>query len=219
MPYILLTNDDGITAPGLRTLHDLLSPKAEVVVVAPDRQRSATSHALTLSEPLRARKVKENGQLFGYAVSGTPVDCVKLAHHDLLDRLPDLVISGINYGSNTGINALYSGTLAAAVEGTILGIPSIAVSLTTFRNANFEPAARFTLKLIPHLLERGLPKGITLNINVPNVPTEELQGVRVTIQGNSIYDDHYDARKDPMGQSYYWLTGTKINDHLSLIHI
>jgi 5'-nucleotidase len=211
-PFILITNDDGIFAPGLYALYESLRAIAEVTVVAPDSERSAVGHAITISDPLRVSPFEKFGKFFGHAVNGTPADCVKIAYFALLDRKPDLVISGINYGSNTGINVIYSGTVSAATEASILGIPSFAISLTTFIDADFTYAAKFAAQLVPILLENGLPKGTFLNVNVPNVPESEIRGVAITRMGMSIYNDKYDKRIDPRNRVYYWLTGSKINN-------
>ncbi|MDZ7362644.1 MAG: 5'/3'-nucleotidase SurE [candidate division KSB1 bacterium] len=209
-PHILLTNDDGIFAPGLYALYESLSTIAEVSVVAPDSEKSAVGHAITITDPLRVTPFEKFGKFFGHAVNGTPADCVKLAYFALLERKPDLVVSGINYGSNTGINIIYSGTVSAATEGTILGIPSFAISLTTFKNADFTYAAKFAAKLVPLMLKNSLPRGTFLNVNVPNVPESQIRGVAVTRMGMAIYDDKYDKRLDPRNRVYYWLTGSKL---------
>jgi 5'-nucleotidase len=211
-PYILLTNDDGIFAPGLYALYESLSAIAEVAVVAPDSEKSAVGHAITITDPLRVMPFEKFGKFFGHAVHGTPADCVKIAYFALLDRKPDMVVSGINYGSNTGINIIYSGTVSAATEGTILGIPSFAISLTTFKDADFTYAAKFAAQLVPLVLANGLPKGTFLNVNVPNVPESQIRGVAVTRMGMAIYDDKYDKRVDPRNRVYYWLTGSKLED-------
>ena len=208
-PSILLINDDGIFAPGLYALYLALREIAEVSVVAPDSEKSAVGHAITISDPLRVSEFEKNGEFFGYAVKGTPADCVKLAYFALLPRKPDMVISGINYGSNTGINVIYSGTVSAATEGTILGLPSFAVSLTTFTEADFSYAAKFARYLAEKILRHGLPPGVFLNVNVPNVHESHIRGVAVTRMGNAMYDDKYDKRVDPRHRVYYWLTGSK----------
>jgi 5'-nucleotidase len=210
-PFILVTNDDGIFAPGLYALYESLCAIADVTVVAPDSEKSAVGHAITITDPLRVMPFEKLGKFFGHAVNGTPADCVKIAYFALLERKPDLVISGINYGSNTGINVIYSGTVSAATEATILGMPAFAISLTTFKDADFTYAAKFAAQLVPLILQRGLPKGTFLNVNVPNVLEPEIRGVAVTRMGRSIYDDKYDKRIDPRNRVYYWLTGSKIN--------
>lgn len=215
-PYVLLTNDDGIFAPGLFELYLEIREIAEVVVVAPDSERSAVGHAITITDPLRVTKFEKNGSFFGYAVSGTPADAVKLAHYAILDRKPDAVVSGINLGSNTGINVIYSGTVSAATEACILGIPSFAISLATYTRPLFKPAAKFARRLLPLILANRLPERTFLNVNVPNVPQEQLKGVLVTRQGRAIYNDDYDERKDPRKRTYYWLTGTKVDSETDL---
>lgn len=210
-PFLLLTNDDGIGAPGLLALSDELQKVGDTVIVAPSSERSAVGHAITLSDPLRVWPFHRNGAFYGYAVNGTPADCVKIAYWAILDRKPDVVISGINLGSNTGINTIYSGTVSAATEGAILGIPSFAVSLTTFQNPDFHYSAKFAGKMTRHLLEKGLPPGIYLNVNVPACPENEIQGVSVTRQGLALFEEKFDKRIDPHGRIYYWLTGQKID--------
>ncbi|MBN2601049.1 MAG: 5'/3'-nucleotidase SurE [Candidatus Marinimicrobia bacterium] len=208
-PYVLVTNDDGIAAPGIHALVQELKKSADVVVVAPDSEKSAVGHAITLSDPIRVSSFNKSGQWEGYAVSGTPSDCVKIAVGALLDRRPDMVISGINLGSNAGINVIYSGTVSAATEGTILGIPSIAVSLTTYTDPIFVPAAQFAVKMMTIVLSRGLPDRTLLNINVPNLPEKEIAGVRVTRQGMANFAETFDKRVDPRNRIYYWMDGKK----------
>jgi 5'-nucleotidase len=205
--HILVCNDDGIDAPGIHALAQELKKIARVTVVAPDRQQSAVGHAITMQYPLRVVPFSRNGEFFGYAVKGTPADAVKLGVKRLVDEKPDLLISGINHGSNTAINIIYSGTVSAATEGTILGIPSIAVSLTTYEEWDFGVAARFASKLALLVQEKGLPAGTLLNVNVPAVPEGEIRGVKITAQGRSSWDDTFDLRRDPAGREYYWLTG------------
>jgi 5'/3'-nucleotidase len=205
--HILVSNDDGIDAPGLYALVQELKQFARVTVVAPDKQQSAVGHAITINLPLRTTRFSKNGEFFGYALNGTPADCVKLGAKFLLKTLPDLVISGINHGSNTAVNIIYSGTVSAATEGTILGIPSIAVSLTTYADADFSYAARFAARLARLVANRGLPHGTLINVNVPAVPEHEIRGIRITRQGRSSWDDTFDARRDPANREYFWLTG------------
>lgn len=209
-PLLLLTNDDGIAAPGLRALVGALKPVGDVAIVAPSAERSAVGHAITLSDPLRVDPYSCD-DFHGFAVNGTPADCVKIACWALLGRKPDLLVSGINLGINTGINILYSGTVSAATEGSFLGIPSFAISLATFENPDFRYAAEFAGKLAGILLERGLPRGIYLNVNVPAVPAERIEGVSVTRQGQALFEEKFDKRTDPHGRVYYWLTGQKVD--------
>jgi 5'-nucleotidase len=204
---ILVCNDDGIAAPGLFALTQELRALGEIMVVAPDRQQSAIGHAITMNYPLRAVPHQKNGQFFGYAVDGTPADAVKLAVKCLLPCRPDLLISGINHGSNTAISIIYSGTVSAATEGTILGIPSIAVSLTTYGEADFGYAAKFAARLARMVLAKGLPQGTLLNVNVPAIAEEQIRGVKVTRQGESSWEDTFDVRRDPANREYFWLTG------------
>lgn len=208
-PYILVTNDDGIAAPGIHALVLELQKIARVVVVAPDSEKSAVGHAITLSDPIRVSTFKKSDYWEGFAVSGTPSDSVKIAVSALLERRPDMVISGINLGSNAGINVIYSGTVSAATEGTILGIPSIAVSLTTYTEPDFGPAARFAVKMVNFVLSNGLPERTLLNINVPDLPESEITGVKITRQGMANFAETFDKRIDPRNRVYYWMDGKK----------
>jgi 5'-nucleotidase len=204
---ILVSNDDGVDAPGIYALVQELKKIGDVIVVAPDKQQSAVGHAITMNFPLRAKEVKKDGVFFGFAVEGTPADSVKLAVKALLKKKPDLVVSGVNHGANTAISIIYSGTVSAATEGTILGIPSIAVSLTTYGPPDFRYAAKFARKLAQLVLKKGLPEGTLLNVNVPAVPEKEIKGVRVTRQSRAVWNDTFDIRRDPTNKEYYWLTG------------
>jgi len=205
---ILVSNDDGIFSDGLGMLVKELQSIAAVTIVAPENQQSAVGHAITMHRPLRVREVSKDENFFGYAVDGTPADCVKLAIRHLMKNKPDLVISGINHGSNTAVSVIYSGTVSAATEGTILGIPSFAISLTTFEpNADFSYAAKFARQLALKVVEKGLPIGTLLNVNVPPVPENEIRGVVITRQGKSIWNDEFEARRDPGNKQYFWLKG------------
>lgn len=206
---VLLCNDDGIHAPGLDALVTEMKKIAEVSVVAPAREQSAIGHAITMSDPLRAEKYYKNGEFFGWAVSGTPADCIKLALFALLDQRPDMVISGINSGSNTGINIIYSGTVSAATEGRINDLPSMAVSLTSYTSRNFGPSARFAAKLAQQMDSFDLPKGVFFNVNVPDLVEEEIKGVRVTYQGRAVYEEIFHRRTDPKGRVYFWMDGER----------
>jgi len=209
--FILISNDDGINAPGIYALANEIKKIADVVVVAPDSQQSAVGHALTTVTPLRVTPFEKNGELFGYAVNGTPADCVKLAIRNLVSRKPDVVISGINHGMNTAINTIYSGTVSAATEASILEVPSFAVSLGTFKdNPDFSFAAKFSAQFVPLFVKKKLPQGTLLNINIPAVPESEIKGVKVTKLNNSYWDDVFEARRDPQNKLYYWLTGKYI---------
>ena len=204
---ILVSNDDGIDAPGIWALAQELKKIANVTVVAPDKQQSAVGHAITMNYPLRAIPFRKNNELFGYAVEGTPADAVKLGVQFLLKEPPDMIISGINHGSNTAINIIYSGTVSAATEGMILGIPSIAVSLTTYGEPDFSYSAKFAARLALLVAEKGLPEGTLLNVNVPAVSENQIKGVMLTKQGSSKWDDTFDVRRDPANREYFWLTG------------
>ena len=208
-PLILVVNDDGVTAPGIRTLIRLMKTLGEVMVVAPDSPQSGMGHAITLNSMLHANRVQvDEGNQVEYACSGTPVDCVKLAMNKLVPRKPDLCVSGINHGSNASINVLYSGTMAAAIEGAIEGIPSIGFSLLDYsHDADFSQCEDYVLKIAEQVLENPIPKGICLNVNIPNVKKDALKGVRVCRQANGNWDEEFDERVNPMGKTYYWLTG------------
>ena len=204
-PLILVCNDDGIFSPGIKALAEVASEFGEVVVVAPDRQQSAVGHAITMSVPLRANEMTVAKKYKGFAVNGTPADCVKLAHGNLLDRKPDLGLSGINHGSNAGINILYSGTVSAATEGTILGYPSIAVSCTAYpEQADLKGAQEAARRVVKFVLDKGLPKGVTLNVNAPE---GEFKGIQWSRMADSRYVEEYEDRVDPFNRAYYWLTG------------
>ena len=204
-PLILVCNDDGIFSPGIKALAEVADEFGDVEIVAPDRQQSAVGHAITVSTPLRARPFLIDNRFSGQAVTGTPADSVKLAHNQLLNRKPDLVVSGINHGSNAGINILYSGTVSAATEGTILGYPSIAFSCTDYKeNADLAGCQDAARKVIGYVLNHGLPKGVTLNVNAP---AGELKGIKWARQANSRYVEEFEGRVDPQNRSYYWMTG------------
>ena len=210
MALVLVTNDDGIHAPGINAMRRALEQVEglEVWSVAPDRQRSASSHALTMYRPLFPMKMEIPGATSPcYSVTGTPADSAKLAIEELLPRKPDLVISGINQGPNLGTDIFYSGTVAAALEGPILGIPAIAASLDSFTSDDYTVAAEYVTNLALWVLKEGLPPGTLLNINVPGLPREEIKGVRVAKMGRRLYRDQWDRRKDPRGRTYYWLAG------------
>jgi 5'-nucleotidase len=206
---ILLCNDDGIQAPGLHALHGAVRDLGDVSVVAPDGERSAISHGITLSKPLHTRAWPPGGPPFGTAVSGTPADCVKLSVSLLLDPKPDLILSGINLGPNAGISVLYSGTVSAATEGVIMGIPSIALSLDTFSEPNWDTAARVSRHLVEQIVSGRLRIAPDLfwNVNIPNRPCDQLAGLRITRMGASRFVEKYEQRLDPWGNPYFWMTG------------
>ncbi|HEY9625341.1 MAG TPA: 5'/3'-nucleotidase SurE [Crinalium sp.] len=212
---LLISNDDGIFALGIRTLANTLAEAGHhVTVVCPDRERSATGHGLTLHDPIRAEQIESafHPNIKAWACSGTPSDCVKLALGALLDAPPDFVLSGINHGSNLGTDVLYSGTVSAAMEGVIEGIPSIAFSLTSFIHQDFQPAANFARQLLTRLEKQPLPQLMLLNVNIPAVPEEDFAGVAVTRQGIRRYFDVFEKRLDPRGKTYYWLAGELLED-------
>lgn len=210
-PCILVTNDDGIGAPGIQALYQTLKSVGDLFVVAPSVERSAVGHAITLSDPLRAWEYNHNGEFFGYAVNGTPADCVKIGYWAILKKKPDVLVSGINLGPNTGVNTIYSGTVSAATEGAMLGVPSFAISLGTYTDPDFSYAAKFAARMVEILLRKTLPHGVYLNVNVPACPEEEIQGVMITRQGLALYRETFDRRVDPHGHTYYWLSGQKVN--------
>lgn len=209
-PKILITNDDGIYAPGIYALYTAMCELGDAYVVAPDSEQSAVGHAITISDPLRVKEFEKNGGFFGWAVNGTPADCVKLAIKAILDVRPDLVVSGINKGSNTATNVIYSGTVSAATEGTIMGIPSIAFSLTTFQKVDLTPASEIAKFIARQVLRHGLPKDTLLNVNIPPLPRDEIRGIKLTRQGKARYEETFEKRVDPMNRVYYWLGGSKV---------
>jgi len=200
---ILITNDDGIAAPALRALRTELAPLGRVITVAPDRDQSATSHSLTLHRPFRIHRHDPDV----YSVDGTPTDCVVCAWYGLLDQPPDLVVSGINHGPNMGEDVFYSGTVAAAIEGTLQGAPSIAVSLMTRERTDFLEPAAFVARLARQVVERGLPRRGLLNVNLPFLPWAAIEGVKVTRLGSRVYKDTLVRKQDPRGRDYYWIGG------------
>lgn len=206
--HILITNDDGIYAKGLHALYHALLPKYKVSVVAPESEQSAVGHAITLLNPLRVKEVNLEEGFTGLAVSGTPADCVKIAINEILNNRPDFVISGINLGANVGINVLYSGTVSAATEGAILGIPSIAISLNTYKDPDFSFAARFIRKFLRDIQKIAVDPSTVLNINIPAVSEEEIRGIAVTRQGLSRFIEQFDRRIDPRDNVYYWQAGS-----------
>lgn len=215
MTKVLISNDDGIHALGISTLIERLSLQYEVYVVAPDRERSATGHALTLHKPLRVDEMDMGPNVAkAYAVTGTPSDCIKIALNALLDVKPDVIVSGINHGPNIGADVLYSGTVSAALEGALNDLPSIAVSLVNGydKNADFRPAADFIAGFIPRVVKAELPSRTILNVNVPAIPINDMTGIKMTSLGIRMYTDTYEKRLDPRNQVYYWLAGEIIDD-------
>lgn len=205
---ILVTNDDGIMAPGIRHLVRFMRELGDVVVVAPDKPQSGMGHAVTIETPLRLEKVTHEEGVDAYSCSGTPVDCVKLAVNQVLHRKPDLLVSGINHGSNASINVIYSGTMSAAIEGAMEDIPSIGFSLLDYSfDADFRQGGAYVQQIASEVLKKGLPKGICFNVNIPAVKRKDMKGVRVCRQANATWEEAFDHRKDPRGKDYYWLTG------------
>lgn len=202
----MVTNDDGINSEGLITLADTLKSIADVWVVAPEREMSAVSHSLTLHRPLRVKEVSKNC----YCVDGTPTDCVHLGVHCILSSRPNLVISGVNKGGNLGCDIAYSGTVSAAMEGTVLGIPSFAISLVAKEDFEFQTAASFALRLATYILKNGLPKGTLLNVNIPNAKKEEIRQYRITRQGKRIHGSSIVEKTDPRGEKYYWFADNNL---------
>lgn len=201
---ILLTNDDGIFAEGLRALHKQFSAKHSVTVIAPDRERSAVGHGITLNEPLRAKDMVINGSNHCYAINGTPADCIKMGVLNLLDTKPDIVISGINPGANTGVNINYSGTVAAAREAALYGILSIAVSIPGSKPRNYNDAALFIEELVEKVSKNNVPFGTVLNVNIPDMPKEAIQGVKITKQGMEFPYEYIKKNVDPRQRTYFW---------------
>jgi 5'-nucleotidase len=204
---ILVTNDDGIDSPGIYALVQSLKEIGEVTVIAPIKEQSAAGHSITMQIPLRVTKSFKNGEFFGYGISGTPADCVKIGIRNIMKDTPNLVVSGINNGSNTAINIIYSGTVSAAREAAIMDVPSIAVSVTNHNVMDFKFAAKFSKIIAKELVEKDVPPGTFLNVNIPDVPEDKIAGVLLTKQGKSKWDDIYEHRIDPQGRDYFWLTG------------
>ena len=210
-PLILVTNDDGITAPGLRALIRFMKDLGEVVVVAPDSPQSGKGHAITLDNTLFSAKItvdKDDGAPQEYSCSGTPADCVKLGLQVILDRRPDICVSGINHGSNSSINVIYSGTMSAAIEAGIEGIPAIGFSLLDYSwDADFEQAGTAIKKIVRASLKQGIPSGVVLNVNIPKLSKEKFKGIKICRQARANWKEKFDQRTSPTGKDYYWLTG------------
>jgi 5'-nucleotidase len=211
-PLILLTNDDGIHAEGLRFLKLAAEKLGYVRIVAPEAEQSAVGHAITLYDPIRAREFTKDGVFYGHGIGGTPADSVKLGIYSLLPSHPDLVLSGINDGANLGINVLYSGTVSAATEAAILGVPAMAVSIAQKKNPPFAWAVPHIETLGEWALRNGLPPGVALNVNVPAIPPDEIKGYKLTRQGLLKFRECFEQREDPRGNHYYWLTGEATAD-------
>jgi len=212
-PLILITNDDGITAPGIRTLIAVMKEIGDIIVVAPDKPQSATGHSITINNTLYLNEISEkNADVKEFSCSGTPVDCVKLAVAEILKRKPDLCVSGINHGSNSSINVIYSGTMSAAVEAGIEGVPAIGFSLLDYDwNADFSQGRKFIKRIALEVLEKGLPEGVVLNVNIPNLQEKEIKGIKICRQAKAVWQEKFDKRQTPQGRDYYWLTGEFVN--------
>jgi 5'-nucleotidase len=213
-PLILVSNDDGITSPGIKTLVEAMCELGEVVVVAPDSPQSGMGHAITVGNTLRLDPSTVFEGISAYECSGTPADCVKLAkHHVLKDRAPDLVVSGINHGSNSSISVLYSGTMSAAIEAAIEGLPAIGFSLCDYSHqADFSHTIDFVKKIALQVLEHGLPPDIALNVNIPAKSEEEIKGIKICRQAHAKWQEVFDQRKDPYGRRYFWMAGNFVNE-------
>jgi 5'-nucleotidase len=210
-PLILVTNDDGITAPGLRMLVSIMKTIGEVVVVAPDSPQSGMGHAITLDSTLYSKKLTidlDSEGIDEYSCSGTPADCVKLALQELLQKKPDICVSGINHGSNSSINVIYSGTMSAAIEAGIEGIPAIGFSLCDYTwEADFSQTQDFIFAIVTEALKNGIPKGTVLNVNIPKLKKKKIKGIKICRQAKANWKEKFDKRTNPMGKDYYWLTG------------
>lgn len=207
---ILVTNDDGIYSPGIEYLKNALETIADVTVIAPDTEKSGIGHAITLADPLRVTQIEKNGKLFGYAVNGTPADCVKIGIKCILDEPPDMVFSGINLGPNTATNILYSGTVSAAAEAIVMGVPGVAVSLTSFQTQEYAYAAKLSKRIAGLIHKNGLPQGTLLNINLPPLKESEIKGIVITRQGKGRFEESFEKRTDPFHRTYYWLAGKRM---------
>ncbi len=213
MKRILVTNDDGITAPGIRTLISVMNELGDVIVVAPDSPQSGMGHAITLDSTIYCDAITiDEGPQLEYRCSGTPADCVKMAISEILNKKPDLCVSGVNHGSNSSINVIYSGTMSAAVEAGIEGIPAIGFSLLDYSwNAKFDHLKAAIKKIAENVLERGLPDGVVLNVNFPKVESKKFKGIKICRQARANWVEEFDKRVNPQGKEYYWLTGKFIN--------
>lgn len=207
-PLILVTNDDSISAKGIRSLYEAVKSFGDIVIIAPDSPQSGTGHAITINEPLRLDRSQLFTECEAYSCSGTPVDCVKLAVWEIIKKKPDLIVSGINHGANTATNVLYSGTMSAAVEGAMEGIPSIGFSLCAYdADADFDLAKEVVKTTVAHVLENGMPPSVCLNVNIPYVSKSDYKGMKVCRQAHAYWEDRFDRREDQFGRPYYWLTG------------
>jgi len=205
---ILVTNDDSVNAKGIHSLVKIASRLGRVVVVAPDKPQSGMGHAITINDPIRMNRVEMFGEVEAYSTTGTPVDCVKLAIYEILGQKPDLVLSGVNHGENSSTNVLYSGTMSAAIEGAMEGLPSIGFSLANYaHDADFLQYESFISRIIAHVLREGMPEHTCFNVNIPNIASEAIKGIKFCMQAHAFWADHFDRRLDQFGRPYFWLTG------------
>jgi len=214
-PLILITNDDSVKAPGIRALISFMRPYGKIVVVAPDRSQSGTAHAVTIAHPLRLEQIAKEDDYEEYSCNGTPADCVKLAFKVVMKKRPDFLFSGINHGTNASINVIYSGTMAAVFEGALAGVPSVGFSLGNYSHqADFQPGARFIKEIAEKVMANGLPDGVCLNVNIPDLPENRILGIKVCRQSEGTWQEDFDEREDPHGEKYYWMKGVfvKIGD-------
>ena len=207
-PLILITNDDSVKAPGIRALIKFIRPFGDVVVVAPDRPQSGTAHAVTIAHPLRLDLITREEGYSEYSCNGTPADCVKLAFKIVMKRRPAFLFSGINHGTNASINIIYSGTMAAVLEGALAGVPSVGFSLDNYsQHAVFDHCGKFVGEIAADVIQNGLPEGTCLNVNIPDVPESEIKGIRICHQAQGTWVEDFDEREDPHGREYYWMKG------------
>ena len=209
---ILVTNDDGIFSSGIFALWEVAKEFGEAYIVAPKSQKSAVGHSITISRPLFITRIKRSNGFKGFAVTGSPADCVKIGIKKILDEKPDLVLSGINLGSNLGNNIIYSGTVAGALEGSMQNISSIAFSIDSFNPKSFETSKYVIRKAIKFLIKQNIPKKTSLNVNIPNCTLDQLKGMKITSQGNEYFEDDFNFCKDPKGNSYYWMKGEMVDN-------
>ena len=215
-PRILITNDDGIYSKGIYALWQAMNELGHTFVVAPDNEQSAKSHSITINNPLRVQEIERENGFKGYAVSGTPADCAKIAIRSLMIDQPDILISGINQGANLGTNLIYSGTVSAAAEGAMLGISSIAISLASFKSDDYGTAQKVAANVVKHVMKNNLPRGTLLNVNVPECNEKMINGFRITRQGNQNFLDEFEERFNPRQETYYWIKGRVIDEDRSI---
>ena len=215
-PRILITNDDGISSKGIYALWEAMEEIGETYIVAPISEQSASSHSITLSHPIRVESVERSNGFKGWAVSGTPADCTKIAIRSLMEKRPNVLISGINRGANLGNNIIYSGTVSAATEGSILGIPSIAISLASYKTDKYETVKIIAKQIVEYVMKNSLPKMTLLNVNVPYCNIDDIKGIKITRQGSQYFVDEFEERIDPRNRNYYWIKGKMIDDDQSL---